>query len=158
MLNPIQSIAIDEKNGNIACGSNGGLCLYNVNGEMLASVSLFGTSGVTSVCFVDAQFTVLGAVALVTGHADGVIRMFRVDCSNAKQVKSGFGEQLDDGSSSSQPMILTEVYAYTAHSAAVTALLMLPDGQVSGDAEGKIVRAFDKEMSVSDWILKNTFE
>lgn len=158
----VVAVAIDEKNGNIACASSVALSLYSLNGEVLASLSLLALSPVLSLCFVEAQFTVLGAVALVTGHQDGTIRLFRLDSTAGRHtIKSGANLEVQEvaaAQASSHSMMLTDAYSYTAHSAGVTALLMVPDGLISADASGKIVRAFAKDAAFPDvdFVLKPT--
>jgi WD40 repeat protein len=157
----VSCICIDDKSGNIVCGSDTALCLYSINGDVLASLSLVGVAPPVSLCFVEAQFLVLGAVAVVSGHQDGSVRLFRLDSTQGRFViKTGAldQEQQPQQQQTAHPMVFSEVYAYTAHAAPVTALLMVPDGLVSADMNGKVVRAFSKEVSfpIVDFVLKPT--
>ncbi len=129
--------------------SRQGLNLFDVNGTLLAASA---SASITSVSFVGSHFVVLGAVALLTGHADGVVRLHRLDASVDCGVQLGveMGEPLPKPASgdkaASLPFVLQEIYAYTAHvGQCVTALCVLPDGLVSADDKGKLVRAVSKD-------------
>lgn len=144
---PICCVAIDERTGNMAACTRLSISLYDVNGELLACLTTSAATSVPicSVCFVEAQFTVLGAVVLVTGHEDGTVRLYRLDSVFATHVNVGIEPVTDPKASQSLPFFLTEVYAYTAHSSRVTSMCMVPEGMLSSDGEGKVVRVFPKD-------------
>ncbi len=163
----VSCIAVDEKNGNVATASPAALALFTVNGEPLASLSLASVAPAECVCFVEAQFAVLGAVTLVTSHRCGTVRLFRLDSSSARNVRWGAEAPPEPpvaavtaAAAAGHPhrFFLTEVYVYAAHTAPVTALLMTADGLVSADASGKVVRAFAKDDSGEphEYVLKPT--
>ena len=137
--NNIDIVKIDDANGNIYTSSHGTLCIWDLNGELLAQEEVSTTSSVSSFTTTQCPDWMDGVNFLVVGFKDGAIRVYRQDTSprleNVAMV-DGKWPQLPPGR-----LILHHQFP-DKHKAPITALCLSTNQKklYSGDANGTLLK------------------
>jgi hypothetical protein len=83
---PAISVSINHKNGNVVCLVGLLLCIFDINGNLLAEYDPFVSSPATSAVATDCPEWMEGGVAAVTGHRNGEIRLWSIDYGSKRLV------------------------------------------------------------------------
>lgn len=135
----IDLIRIDEANGNIYTSSKGNLCIWDLNGELLAIEEVSVGSTITSFVMTTCPEWMDGVNFLIAGCKDGSIRVYRRDTSprlESVQMVDGKWPDLPPG------RLLLHTQFADKHKAPVTALCLSANQKklYSGDANGVLLR------------------
>lgn len=136
----IDIVRIDDANGNIYTSSHGTLCIWDLNGELLAQEDVSTTSTVSSFTTTICPEWMDGVNFVVLGFKDGTIRVYRQDTQSPRlenvAMVDGKWPQLPPGR-----LILHHQFP-DKHKAPITALCLSVNQKklYSGDANGTLLK------------------
>jgi hypothetical protein len=143
----IDIIRIDDSNGYIYTSSQGNLCIWDVNGELLAQEEVSMSTTVSSFTTTHCPDWMEGVNFIIIGLKDGTIKVYRRD--NSPRLE---GVAMIDGKWPPLPpsRLLLHTIFENRHKAPVTALCLSPNQKklYSGDANGVLLKW--EEIKVSD--------
>ncbi|CAB9525814.1 Lipopolysaccharide-responsive and beige-like anchor protein [Seminavis robusta] len=132
--NPVVSVSVNNKNGNIVALVGLDLCVFDVNGNRLASCGPFKDNRATCAISTDGPEWMDQGVVVVTGHENGEVKLWSIDYDE-------------------QQLILRHVLMDSPHMSAITAL------RVTGVERQDTLLIGDKSglMSVCKSVTLDTF-
>ena len=137
--NTIDLIRIDESSGNIYTSSQGKLCIWDLNGDLLAMEEVSTTSTVTAFVATTCPEWMDGVNFFVVGCKDGSIRVYRRDTSPRLE-----DVEMVDGKWPTLPpgRLLLHTQFADKHKAPITALCLSHNQKklYSGDSNGLLLK------------------